>query len=590
VRILLIYPDITTIQFPHFQHGVASISSVLKQGGHQTSLIYLSRELEEDEFVEEVKKHGPDLAAFSSTTLQFSFVQRYARIIKQRLGLPVVVGGIHATIAPEEVMKDENIDFLVRAEGEHPLLELADRLDAAKDISSIQNLWLRTKAGELVRNPLRPPVDLEKLPMVDRDLFDNEVLMRENDRQVAIMASRGCPYACTYCCNTVLSKLAGGARNWVRQRSVDRVIAEVEYLHSRFPDMKSLIYMDEIFTIDKEWVREYCEKYKKRFSTPFQIFLRVETVDQETLAMLRNAGLYSIIVGVESGNDSIRREVLNRRMTNEQIIRVFGWADELGIETWDFNMIGLPGETESNIRETMELNRRINPHHIQVSIFYPFPGTPIYESCKKQGVLPVEQTTSVFHNRPTIEYPGLSREKIFELFAEFRSLAQLLEAQKSAKGYFDLAAYFDQAAVESGGKDFVALWLTRISGEDRMSILIHPPSRVSWKVKLKADSKLRFGVSFSPDVWDKPGGGAWYVVKAKARFGKEETVFSEFIDPKQNREQRRWMDFEVDLSRFGNKKVELTLETRTEGPNDYCVAFWSRPHLVSKGSEHGAAG
>jgi anaerobic magnesium-protoporphyrin IX monomethyl ester cyclase len=584
MKVLLVYPDINTIQFPHFQHGVASVSAVLKQGGHDTALIYLNRELIDEKFIEQTRRHNPDIVAFSSTTLQFSFVRRYARAVKAGLGLPVVIGGIHATIAPEEVMKDENFDFLVQAEGEYSMLELADALETGKDISEIPNLWLRKKNGELVKNPLRPAADLEELPFVDRGLFDNEVLMRENDHQVAIMASRGCPYSCTYCCNTVLSELAGGTKNWVRQRRVSSVIAEVEYLQKRFPDMKSMIFMDEIFTLDKKWVQEYCERYKSRFSTPFQIFLRVETVDQETLAMLREAGLYSIIVGVESGNDRIRREVLNRRMSNEQIVRVFEWADELGIETWDFNMIGLPGETEDNIRETMELNRRIKPHHVQVSIFYPFPGTPIHERCKKEGLLPVEETTSVFHNKPTLELPGLPRERIHHLFAQFRALAHLLEAKKSAKGYYDLTAHFDQARIKEGGKDFVALWLIRISGEDRMSILLHPDSSGTWRLRVRPDSVLRFGIAFSPDVWDRPGAGCTYRIKIKPRMRRGEVVYSRYFDPKHNPDERRWVDDEVDLSRFGGRTVEMTLSTSTPpGENQYCVAFWSRPYLVEKG-------
>jgi len=145
MKVLLIYPDVNTIQFPHFQHGVASVSAVLKQGGHETSLLYLNRDLADDEFVSEVKKYNPDIVAFSSTSLQFSIARRYARVVKAGLGLPVVIGGIHATIAPEEVMRDENFDYLIQTEGEYPMLELADALQAGNDFSGIQNLWLRKR-------------------------------------------------------------------------------------------------------------------------------------------------------------------------------------------------------------------------------------------------------------------------------------------------------------------------------------------------------------------------------------------------------------------------------------------------------------
>jgi radical SAM superfamily enzyme YgiQ (UPF0313 family) len=583
MKVLLVYPDIQTLQFPHFQHGVASISATLKRAGHPTSLIYLSRELEDDSFIQEVQAYRPDLVAFSSTTMQYPFARRYGAAIKSRLGLPILIGGIHATIAPEEVMKDQVFNDLIRAEGEYPLLEYAQALERGSDPSEIRNLWRRLPDGTIRKNPLRPPADLEQLPLVDRELFDNEVLMRENDRQVPLMASRGCPYACTYCCNSVLSELAGGAKNLVRQRRVESVMAEIEDLHRRYPDLKSLIFMDEIFTLNRKWVREFCAAYRGAFTTPFQIFLRVETVDRETLGILREAGLYSVIVGVESGSERIRREVLNRHMTNEQIIRVFAWADELGLETWDFNMIGLPTETAAEIRETMEINRRIRPHHITVTIFYPFPGTPIHERCEAEGILQVADTTSLFLHESTLNLPTISRQRLQELAEEFRGLAMQIEAGKTAQGYLDLTAAYEKARVTSGGPKFVALWQVRISGEDRICLLLHPPSAASYTVAVKPQSLLRFSMAFSPDVWDRPGGGCLYRVKVKAPWRKEKVVFEREFDPKRRPEERGWVDAEVDLSEFGGKTVTLTLETSTpNGPNDYCVAFWSRPHLAQK--------
>jgi len=204
--------------------------------------------------------------------------------------------------------------------------------------------------------------------------------------------------------------------------------------------------------------------------------------------------------------------------------------------------------------------------------------------------MPQGEATAIYLNQPRLSLPGISREKLHAIYEEFIALGWLWEAKKGAQGYFDLSAHFDEAAVEQGGENFVKLWLVRILGQDRLSMLIHPPSKVSWKLKLQPGSRLRFGAGFSPDVWDQPGGGCWHEVKVKTRFGREETVFSQYIDPKHRPEDRRWLDFEVDLSRLGEKKIELMLETRTDGANDYCVALWSRPHLVTAGSENGSAG
>jgi len=587
MRVLLVYTDIGTGQLFHYQHGLGWLSAVLKKAGHQVGLIYLEKEISEQEFIQQVKEFSPQLLGFSCSTLQYQFVKKYARAVKEELGLPLVIGGIHPTVEPEPVLKEEIFDFLIRGEGEEPLLELVEALEQGRDFSQIKNLGF-LKQGEVKLNPLREPVALDQLPFPDREIYDEEKLLEENDYQVMVMASRGCPFACTYCCNTVLSQLAGGVSKWHRRRSVENVLEEIEELHQRYPQMKSIMFMDEVFTSSRSWVEEFCREYAKRFTTPWRIFVRVGTVDYSLLKLMKESGLYSVLIGVESGDEYIRREVMNRKMSNEQIFQVFQWADELGLETWSMNMVGVPGDSEASIRRTIELNQKIRPDHLSLSIFQPFPGTPLYERCKKEGLLRSGGATSIFFYQPQVELPGLSDEKFNELFKEFRFLGWLWSAQKRAKGYYDLCAHFDQAKIKAGGENFVEMMLTRVRGEDRMSILIHPPSRVSWKVLLKPNSWLCFGASFSPEVWDKPGEGCWYLVKVKTRWRGEQVIFAHYLDPKHQPEQRKWNDFKIDLSKFGKRKIELILETKTDGANDWCVAFWSQPYLIQGGEDEPA--
>ena len=253
-------------------------------------------------------------------------------------------------------------------------------------------------------------------------------------------------------------------------------------------------------------------------------------------------------------------------------------------------MVGMPGETEQTIRKTIKLNEKLFPNHLHLAFYQPFPGTPLYERCRAEGLMTEVEPTSIYLKQPKLNLPGISQERLKEVYDEFLSLGWLWEAQKGKQGYLDLSGIFDRAKISAGGEKFVMLWLVRVKGEDRLSILIHPPSAVSWKVKLKKGARLRFGASFSPDVWDQPGGGCDYLVKVKTRFGREQTVFEKYLDPKHNLAERRWNDFEVDLSGYGGKMVELKLETKTRNGNDYCAAFWSRPHLVEGGPEHGASG
>lgn len=583
MRILLIYPDIHTIQFYHFQHGLAWISAVLKKAGHQVDLLYINCELTGQEAAAQAKKFKPELVGISSTTLQYQFTQQYARAIREEMKVPLVLGGIHATIATGPVLEEGLFDYLVRAEGEYPLLELADALSSGKDFRHIKNLaWRENNENKI--NPVREPVNLDEMPAPDRFLFDEDRLLLENDGQFTMMASRGCLFACSYCCNTVLSELAGGVKKWHRYRTVESVIQEIEQAKARRPDIKSIIFFDEVFTANRKWIREFCHEYiRRKINIPYQIYLRVGTVDFETLKLMRESGLYSLLIGVESGDERVRKEVMNRRTPDQKIIDIFKWADQLGIITWSLNMIGVPGDTEESLRKTIDLNIKLFPCHLQLAVYQPFPGTPLYQHCVDGGLIPEGEATAVLLNQPRLNLPGLSRERIRQIYDEFMVLGWQWEAKRGSRGYIDFSAEFDQAKIVAGGENFVKLWLVRVCGEDRMGILVHPPSRVSWKVNLKPGTKLCFGASFSPDVWDKPGDGCHYLVKVKTRFGGEETVFTKYIDPKHDPAQRKWTDFEVDLSRFRDKKIELALETSTDGPNDWCVAFWSRPHLVSKG-------
>jgi len=157
MRLLLVYPDIDTIQFMHYQHGLAWISSVVKKGGHDVDLLYLHRQMPDEEFIEEIKKRDPDVIAFSSTTQQWIHTKRYARLAKEKLGKFSVIGGIHATIDPENVWEEGVFDALVRGEGEYPLLDILDALERGDDISGIKNVWTRGEDGATIRNEVREP-------------------------------------------------------------------------------------------------------------------------------------------------------------------------------------------------------------------------------------------------------------------------------------------------------------------------------------------------------------------------------------------------------------------------------------------------
>ena len=170
MKVLFIYPDIC-IASGRFQEGIGYMSAVLKKAGHSTSLLHIEKELSRKELWDSVGSFAPDLIGFSATTNQYPYVEQYAGWVKERFDVPIVCGGIHPTMSPEEVIADKHIDMVCIGEGEYPLLELADGLENGKNICGIKNLWVK-EAGTVHRNEMRPLIaNLDELPFPDRDLF-----------------------------------------------------------------------------------------------------------------------------------------------------------------------------------------------------------------------------------------------------------------------------------------------------------------------------------------------------------------------------------------------------------------------------------
>ncbi len=583
MKVLFIYTDILTNAYSHFQHGIGYISSLLKQAGHSTSLLYLTSEIRKEELIRRIEELKPGLIGFSTGTHQWRFAREYSHWIKEYFDLPIICGGIHPTLAPAEVISEPGIDMLCRGEGEYALLELVNRMEAGENISRIQNLWIKGPGEEIVRNPLRPLItDLDSLPFPDRNIYDYNTLLKENAYEHMVMASRGCPYRCSYCCSPAFNQLYSVKGSPVRMRSPQNVIEELTMIQDRYR-VDSLFFADEVFTLNHHWLREFCQLYQSKFAIPFKADVRLETANKEILKLLKETGCSTVLIGVESGNEEIRRKIMNRDMKNEDIIRVFQMADEIGLKTWSSNLLGVPGETRETIQETMDLNLKLSPDHIQISVFFPYPGTELYRHCEKEGYLTGEDLTSYFEDISVINLPTITREEIKRYFNEFRQIAFQIQARKTKLGYYDFISNFKLAKVNSENSTYVKLSQTRIIGDERLCIFAHPPTRLQYKVELKPDSVLRFGGALSPLVWSPGKGEGTLFTVTVSNLLKDKTIFSKYIDPKNTPEDRKWHDFELDLSGLGEKKVKLNFITSTEeGKNDYCWAVWARPHLVQK--------
>jgi len=365
-----------------FQHGLASISAVLKRHGFtDVHLAYFTEQAHLAGWEDWLARVKPDLVGFYAAAEQFPLVKDLVQRVPA--GIFTIVGGAHPTCYPECIDKAPRLDAVCVGEGEYPMLELVRALQAGQDCTRIPNLWVRHN-GRIVRNLPRPFLDdLDELPYEDLDLFNpQEKIDRYGMSQIRMITSRGCPYQCTYCANKRLSESQPG--RYVRYRGAAHVMGELNELNRKYR-FNEVVFDDDIFMMNKGVLEQFCARYPGEIGKPFVFCGRVEMCTPEMLARLKAAGGRRIDFGVESGNEDLRRAILKRRMTNAQILDACRMAREAGLQVKTLNMVGLPDETEALHMDTVQINRQIQPEVASLFTFCPYPGTELYDYCIEKG-------------------------------------------------------------------------------------------------------------------------------------------------------------------------------------------------------------
>ncbi|MBN2468674.1 MAG: cobalamin-dependent protein [Deltaproteobacteria bacterium] len=580
MKLLFIHCNINTGNGRHFVPGIAGISSVLKAAGHETALLFLQEGVDREALVKKIEAEQPDLIGFSTLTNQMRSIRQYTRWIKEEHDIPVIYGGIHATICPEDVARHDDVDFICIGEGEFPVLELLEQMEKGGSGDNIPNLWVRQPDGRFIKNPLRPLMhDLDALPFPDHELFKCGQLLLENPMEATfLMAGRGCPFTCKYCCNHVLQERYRGLGKYCRLRSQERVLEEIRYLLGRY-DIKRLVIFDDTFTYNYPWLMRFCQLYRDEFDLPFAIQVRVDTVDEKILRMLKEAGCDMIIAGIESGSERIRHGIMNRKMTNERIVNVYKTADALGLKTWANYIIGLPTETPEDVEETFAINRIIRPNNIQVSIFFPYPKTALFDLCSQEGYLS-DRESNGFFGESILNLPTLTKEQILEYVNKLKAEAVRIKLEKEQSGEFDFLVRFPEARLTTEHEAYVRITSEIIDGEERSVIFAHPESRISYTLSLPENARLCFGIGMSPPVWSKEKGSGVDFEITMNENGRERLLFSRYIDPKNNPDDRKWHDITVDLPEHSSHPTQLNFITTTKGRDkQFCWAVWSQPFL-----------
>lgn len=378
-------------------------------------------------FEAEVLSDPPDLIAYSATTNLFRFVQTWSRWCRERLpDVPQICGGVHVTLNSDAGLTTTELDAVCMGEGEWPMVELCDHLQRGKmPYRSVSNLAFKDRHGALHRNPPRPLMSgrqLDDLPFADRFLFDPNKIC-EPARPI-VMASRGCPYDCTYCCNRALRKVLGkGAA--VRIRGVESVISEIKCLRRLFPYVSGIHFDDDIFGIKLDWLREFTAAYRREIGLPFSCNLRPDLARDEVVRLLAKGGADEVALGVETGNADLRRRLLGREIDNRLLLDVFRRLEEAGIRAHAFNMVGVPHEKMENSLETIKLNavlkKKWRMPELRITIFHPYVGTELYEEAYRHNLLTDRRVTD-YADDTVLNLDSMSRHQIRFVARYFRLL------------------------------------------------------------------------------------------------------------------------------------------------------------------------
>jgi anaerobic magnesium-protoporphyrin IX monomethyl ester cyclase len=403
------------------QLGISYIASVIKEAGHKTNLVVPRRRRYENEVDRALREFSPDIICVTAVFTEYPFAEKVANYVREKAPKAyMIIGGPHASLQPEEVSRGP-FDAVCIGEGEYPTVELASILQKGTKPLGIQNLWIKSNSS-IEKNSTREFIEnLDTLPFPDREMWRPWV---EHDTQHTILLGRGCPYNCTYCCNHKLRKLAQG--KYVRFRSPSNVIEELTELCENFPDVTDVYFEVETITANQEWAFEFCamlEEFNSSRVKRLGFATNVRVLRGKSLKPLfkafSQAGFTYINLGIESGSQRIRDDVLQRVYSNEDLIQTCDEAHECRLRINAYNMIGLPGETPEDFKKTLEVNRRCLPEGNYLSIFCPYPGTELYNRCVERGLNVELEDESMERFRPVLGLPEFPDKQVTHYFRWF---------------------------------------------------------------------------------------------------------------------------------------------------------------------------
>lgn len=380
---------------PNYPLGLGYIGTILKNTGYKTKIWDLGLAPSWKKVRRTIEALNPKIAGISAMTNNFPSAVKLARLIKSiNPDILTVMGGIHPTFACREILKkNPAVDVICFHEGEYTMLDLTQAHFGNEDLAQIEGIAFRKNDKATCNSPKQPIQDLDKLPFPDRDLSLIPITkLRElDDFSFTIIASRGCPYRCSYCSTS---------NYWgiYRFRSPINVVDEIEWLEDKY-GMGKIKFLDDVFTLRRNWVLELCREIKNRgLDVEWSLSTRVDLVNQSLLKAMKNAGCKAIFYGLESLNDPTLQSI-RKGTTKNQIAKTIRQTKEAGIEYVEAFMLGLPREGQKDLKEKMEFitQTRSKLDRANFCILKLLPQTEIHSNPESDGIYPYSPPVSSYY-------------------------------------------------------------------------------------------------------------------------------------------------------------------------------------------------
>ena len=388
--------------------GLAYIAAVLEKAGHKvwyldcSALHYTVKDAQRA--LIDLRQDFDFVGLGATTPLVNNALAIVASAKKIWPKAKTVLGGVHPSVMPEEIMAHQAIDFVVIEEGEETMRELAD----GKNPTEILGLCYK-EGGQVIKNQPRPLIkDLDMIPppayhLLPMDKYYPAIGSYRRLPVMIMFATRGCPGRCTFCYRTF--------RGLVRRRSARNIIEEIKILQRDY-GIKEVAFYDDTFTLFKDVVKEFCDIIEReKIDLTWSCFTRVDYIGEDLLRVMKKAGCHLILFGVESADEQIL-ENINKRISLNQVVEAVRMARKIGIETRASFMIGNQGETEATIKKTIDFAIKLDPDGVQFNIVVAYPGTELFNWAKERGYIKSFNWNDYSYSNVVLEMPGLDRAKL----------------------------------------------------------------------------------------------------------------------------------------------------------------------------------